>query len=92
MQLAETHDVIDKIFIFNIRSVTSLFKTNCVFNVYRLARVIELTILILVTEVSYLFFSSLYVKKNSKPLNHLFVRLVAYLGALSWYNLHYLSI
>lgn len=64
MQLTETYVVIDEILVLNVRSVTSSFKTNCVFNVYRLARVIELNILILVTEVSYSLFSSFHVKKK----------------------------
>lgn len=41
MQLTETYDVIDEIVVLNIRSVTSSFKTNGVFNAYRLAHVRE---------------------------------------------------
>lgn len=83
MQLTEAYDVTDEILVLNIRSVTSSFKTIHVFNVYRLAHVTELNFLILVIERNYSSFSSHSVKKISKPLNHLFVRLVAYLTALS---------
>lgn len=43
----ETYDVIDEILNLNMRSVTSSFKTNSIFNIYELAHDIDLNIIII---------------------------------------------